>query len=118
MEVARFMGSESEEQFQHNGTIPTILAKGSLRLKVLVCSGETDPAKISKLGNKVLGIGWNPPSDELVFHFNVSLVDRKEKSISIVNKHNQTNLIMVSSLPAISSALSTAYMIRLICVLQ
>ena len=92
MEVARFMGSETEEQFQHDGTIPTILAKGSLRLKVLVCSGETDPAKISKLGDKVLGIGWNPPSDELVFHFNVSLVDRKEKSITMINKHNLDKL--------------------------
>ena len=49
LEVARFMGSETEEQFQHNGTISRILSKGSLRLKVLVCSGETDLSKISNL---------------------------------------------------------------------
>jgi len=88
MEVARFMGSETEEQFQHNGTIPKILSKGSLHLKVLVCSGETDVSKISKLGDKVLGIGWNPPSDELVFRFSVSLVDRKEKTITVIKNNN------------------------------
>ena len=82
------MGSETEEQFQHNGTISRILSKGSLRLKVLVCSGETDLSKISKLGDKVLGIGWNPPRDELGIRFNVSVVNRKEKTTTMINDYN------------------------------
>jgi len=88
MEVARFMGVETEEQFQHNGTIPKILSRGSLRLKVMVCSGETDITKINRLGDKVLGVGWNPTSDELIFRFSVSFVNRKDKSVTVINHYN------------------------------
>ena len=47
-EVARFVGKEGED-FQYDGTIPTILSKSSMRLKVLVASGEENQEKIANL---------------------------------------------------------------------
>ena len=90
MEVARFMGKETEG-FQQDGTIPQILSKGSFRLKVMVSSGESNQLKINKLGGKILGIGWNPTSDELSINFSVSLFNKKEKSLTIVTKDNFPN---------------------------
>ena len=52
--MARFVGNELQD-FQCDGTIPTILSKSSMRLKVLVASGENNQDKIAKLGGKVLG---------------------------------------------------------------
>jgi hypothetical protein len=56
-QVSRVIGDEREE-FQCDGTIPTILANGSFRLKVIVSSGEADSRKLSqklaKLGKEVL----------------------------------------------------------------
>ena len=40
-----------------------ILSNGSLKLKVVVTSGEDNPDKINKLGNSVLGHGWEPKRD-------------------------------------------------------
>ena len=51
--VARFMGKETDEQFQQDGTISNILSKSSLKLNVMVTSGETDLSKISRPGDKV-----------------------------------------------------------------
>ena len=45
-EVSRFKGNELPD-CQFDGTIPTIFSKGSLRLKVMVSSGEKDLHKIS-----------------------------------------------------------------------
>ena len=92
LEVARFMGKETGEQFQQDGTIPNILSKSSLKLKVMVTSGETDLSKISRLGDKVLGIGWNATTDELIFKFNVSLVDKCNKTITVLTKDNLATL--------------------------
>ena len=61
-EVDRFMG-KSTVDLQQDGTIPQILAKGSLRLKVMVSSGESNPLKLKKIDSKILGLGWNPPVD-------------------------------------------------------
>ena len=88
IEVARFMGAETKEPFQHDGTIPKILSKSSLHLKVMVSSGETDLSKIKRLGDKVLGIGWNPTTDELTFRFSVSLLNRKEKTVTVITQDN------------------------------
>ena len=54
-EVMRFVGDEQSD-FQCTGTVPTIFAQSSLRLKVLVASGESDPLKIAKLGGKILDV--------------------------------------------------------------
>ena len=85
-EVHRFVGDEHED-FQCNGTIPSILAQSSLRLKVLVSSGESNPLKIAKLGGRILSIDWNPTIDELSIALSVSLVT-KDKSTLIITPAN------------------------------
>ena len=65
-EVQRMIGddgSSSENKFETNGTLSQILSNGSLKLKAIVSSGETDIEKINKLGRSVLGITWNPTAD-------------------------------------------------------
>ena len=63
-QVERFVGEEIDNM-QHTGTMPTILSKGSLRLKVIVMSGESNERKIIKLGSAVLGIPYNPTDDTI-----------------------------------------------------
>ena len=75
-QVTRFVGNEIKD-FQCDGTLPTILSKSSLRLKVIVTSGETNEQKIAKLGGKVLGIEWNPSLDKISIAFKVSLATDK-----------------------------------------
>ena len=85
-EVSRFKGKEITD-CQFDGTIPTILAKGSLRLKVMVSSGETDPNKISKLGGKVLGLPWDPSTDTITIHLPVCLTTPSGSKI-VLNHYN------------------------------
>ena len=77
--VAHFMDMGSTE-FQQDGSIPQIPSKGSLRFKVMVSSGESNPEKIKKLGSKVLGVGWNPTSDKLNFNFGVLVANKEVKT--------------------------------------
>ena len=70
--MERFVGVENEN-FQCDGTLSTILSKGSLQLKVIVTSGETNAAKINKLGGKVLGLQWDPTLDCVTFNFLLTL---------------------------------------------
>ena len=58
------MGNK-HELFQCDGTLSTLMFKGSFRLKVIVTSGETNQEKINKIGVKVLGLGWNPSADTI-----------------------------------------------------
>ena len=88
-EVARFKGNESVT-LQCDGTMPKILAQGSLFLKVMVTSGETDKIKIGKLGGKILGINWCPTEDQLIYKFSVSLV-AKDKSVINITADNFWN---------------------------
>ena len=65
-EVAKMAGSRSddaENKFKTNGTLSNILSNGSLSLKAVVVSGETDEDVLKKLGNKVLGMVWNASED-------------------------------------------------------
>ena len=55
--------SDSGDKFETNGTLSQILSKGSLKLKVIVTSGEEDSEKINRLGKSVLGLGWDPKTD-------------------------------------------------------
>ena len=78
-EVDRFMGKETSD-LQQDGSIPQILSKGSLKLKVMVSSGESNLEKLEKIGSKILGVGWNPINDNLNFNFEriISKQNRKE----------------------------------------
>ena len=77
-QVLRFVGNENEN-FQCDGSLPTILSKGSLHLKVIVTSGERNEQKIAKLGGKVLGLEWNPSLDKISIGLKVSLSTQKNK---------------------------------------
>ena len=72
-EVARFMGKETDDQFQQDGTIPNMLSKRSLKMKVMVNSGETILSKIGRLGDKVLDFGLNGTTDKLIFKFQIQI---------------------------------------------
>ena len=73
------MGKETPD-LQQDGSIPQILSKGSLKLKVMVSSGESNLEKLEKIGSKILGVGWNPINDNLNFNFEriISKQNRKE----------------------------------------
>ena len=62
VQVERFSGDEVAGQ---PGTVTQILARGGLKLKTIVTSGETDEEKLKKLGSSVLGVGWFAPTDEI-----------------------------------------------------
>ena len=72
-QVDRFVGNELST-FQYDGTFPSILNKGSLKLKTMVTSGESNQEKIDKLGKGVLGTAWNPTSDRISIAFNISVL--------------------------------------------
>ena len=81
-EVSRFVGKE-HENFQCDGTIPTILSKGSFRLKAIVVSGESNQEKVDKIGGKVLGIGWDPSADTISIDLSVTLKSSSNSKIEI-----------------------------------
>ena len=77
-QVARFVGQEGEN-FQCDGTLPAMLAKSSFNLKVIVTSGESNPEKLAKLGNKVLGVGYEATSDTISVDLSVYIsIDGKK----------------------------------------
>jgi hypothetical protein len=87
-EVSRFIGQEHED-FQCDGTLPTIMSKGSLRLKAIVISGETNQKKIDKLGGKVLGLGWDPLVDTIGIDLSVSLKTKNKMKISLTARRSK-----------------------------
>ena len=103
-QVSRFVGQEGEN-FQCDGTLPTMLAKSSFNLKVIVTSGESNPEKLAKLGNKVLGVGYEATSDTISVDLSVHIsVDgkkgdkvklSKDRSTLINSKH--TRILQIST---------------------
>ena len=65
-----------------NGTIASILDPVSFKAKVIVLSGDTDPRILEKYGGKVLGVSWDPASDNFSFKFapNISTKIRERKA--------------------------------------
>ena len=105
-QISRFVGKEMAD-FKCDGTISTILSHGSLQLKVIVTSGEGEQEKLKKLGNSVLGLGWNPPTDTIYVKFNVNLSqkgkgkgflgpDLNEESLMLVDKRLLTQRKLLS----------------------
>ena len=88
-EVEKMEGKcqDNENKFKTDGTIATILSKGSLHLKAVVTSGEQDAEVLNKLGNSVLDIGCNATSDVISIEMEspsmLRDIDKYEKLVSI-----------------------------------
>ena len=95
-EVSRLMENE-HENFQCDGTLSTIMSKGSVRLKAIVKSGETNQGKINKIGGKVLGLVWNPSE----YTVNVDL------SVTLKTANNEKILLSPESVLSIETNLFT-----------
>ena len=79
-EVERMRGLRLEDG-SFGGTIPQILSKGNLKMKVAVASGETDEEIKNLIGNKVLGYGWDATSDEMDVKLPVNITKKKTKKL-------------------------------------
>ena len=84
-QVDRFVGKDIGN-LKCDGTVPTILSQGSLQLKVIVTSGETNPEKLAKLGKSVLGLGWSPPVETISINLNNVNILRK-------NDHSKPEIV-------------------------
>ena len=65
----------------YDGTISRILARGKLKPKVIVTTGETDEEAMNLIGNKVLGYGWNATTDMLSVKFPVNVSQKKSGKV-------------------------------------
>ena len=95
-QVERFVGKDLGNM-QHDGTMPTILSQGSLQLKVIVTSGESNEEKIHKLGQSVLGIPYDPRNDVISIKFSHGI----ESLASLMNSDVMTNEELVEAVVAI-----------------
>ena len=78
--INRMVGDQTEingELFA-NGTVSRILAKGSLRTKAMVRSGETNQLAMKKFGSQILGHTWDPTLDEISFKLQVDVSTKRE----------------------------------------
>ena len=78
-EVARMRGNciKTEEGFEFDGTVPQILAGVGLKTKLIITSEETDKDLLKKFSGEVLGHGWDPVKDKLVYNLKVNLYGKK-----------------------------------------
>ena len=76
-QVERFRG-ELVDGF-YNGTLARILALVSLKLKVMIASGDTDKERLALMGEKLLGHIWRPTTDKFVFVVVVNLSTSKKR---------------------------------------
>ena len=93
-EVNRFIGKPTVDM-QHDGTIPQILSKGSLRLKLTVSTEESDWCKVKKLGNKILGVSGIPR--QIKDNFSTFIIDLlpRRNLLRIVNSlYSTTPLVL------------------------
>ena len=121
-QVSRLVGSEDED-FKCDGTLSTILSKGSFQLKAIVISGDTNPEKIAKLGSKVLGVGYDATSDRIYVDLSVRMKEDGGSKIllardSLLDSHIRGWLTKSNILGIINSiydplGLSTPITIRL-----
>ena len=69
-----------------------LLSKGSFRLKAIVISGEANKEKLDKIGGKVLGLGWDPPTDTIYIDLDVSLTSTSKEKIVLFPANMDTLL--------------------------
>ena len=77
-QVIRFKGELTSDGL-HTGTLPKILAQVGFKSKVIMTSGEADPAVLEQFGGKVLGHSWDPTSDQLKFKLTVNLSPKNKR---------------------------------------
>ena len=77
-EVDRMKGAKLEDG-SFSGTVRKILDKGSLKIKTILSTGETDEEVKSLIGNKVLGYKWDATSDLMGVSFSIYLCNKKKK---------------------------------------
>ena len=65
-DVQRMVGERMDDG-SYTGTVCRIFAKGNLKVKVMVASGENNEEVKELLGNKVLGYQWDSTSDMMSF---------------------------------------------------
>ena len=70
--------NEVNGELYYTGTVSQILARGSLRIKCMVRSGETNETTIRKLGGMMLGHHWDAVIDQISFKLEVDLATKKE----------------------------------------
>ena len=79
----------------------------------MMSSLKYNQEKLGKLGSKVLGVGWNPSTDNLNLNFSISLVSKKEKTITTVSKENflaiGRDLLTPKNLPRITKRLHIVF---------
>ena len=76
-QVERFRGKLVNGSY--DGTLPRILAKVGLKLKVMIASGDSDQERIALMGDKLLGHFWKPGEDKFIFKMVVNLSNNKTK---------------------------------------
>ena len=81
-QVLRYMGVENKETLQCDGTMPSILRKGGLLLKVIVPGGEQNVGKLEKLGRAVLGIPYSAETDTISISFCVN-IGKKRRGVKL-----------------------------------
>ena len=63
-DVERMRGLKTEEGY--TGTVPHVIACGGFKAKALVPSGAQEEDEIDSMGDKFLGLGYDPTKDELM----------------------------------------------------
>ena len=71
-QVRRFMGTRWSDG-TYSGTLSAILSTVGLSHKALIRSGESDPEILADFNHRVLGLGWIPETDVIVFNFPINL---------------------------------------------
>ena len=65
------------DNWQTNGTLAQLMARGGFILKVVACSGDVDGPMVQKLGGAVLGVPWNTESDKCWIPLTVNVSRRR-----------------------------------------
>ncbi len=71
--------NEVDGELYYTGTVSQILTQGSLRVKCMVRSGETNKTAIRKVGGMMLGHHWDAVIDQISFKLEVDLATKREK---------------------------------------
>ena len=71
--------NEVDGELYYTGTVSQILTQGSLRVKCMVRSGETNETAIRKVGGMMLGHHWDAVIDQISFKLEVDLATKRER---------------------------------------